>query len=84
MNKCKLIAIIFLIVYSLFTIYGTIFLSGWGSENKMKSTLMIFYKFPVGWAKLIAEKSLLFIPINILFWTTIVYFLCFMISKLKK
>ena len=51
MNKCKLIAIIFLIVYSLFTIYGTIFLSGWGSENKMKSTLMIFYKFPVDWAK---------------------------------
>jgi hypothetical protein len=84
MNKCKLIAIIFLIVYSLFTIFGTIFLTGWGGENKIKSTLMIFYKFPVDWTKLIVEKSILFLPINILFWTSIVYFLCFAVSKLKN
>ena len=84
MNKCKLIAILFFIAYSIFTIFGTIFLSGWGGENKLKSALMIFYKFPFDWAKLIAERSLLFIPINILFWTAIVYFLCFMISKLKN
>jgi hypothetical protein len=80
MNKCKFVVIIFLITYSLFSVFGTIFLIGWGGESRIKSTLMIFYKFPFDWTKLITENSLAFIPLNILFWTTLVFFLCFIIQ----
>lgn len=84
-KRAKKIALIFLLVYSLFSIFGTVFLVGWGGESNIKSLLMLFYKFPFDWTKLISEKSLLFLPLNILFWTIIVYVISiFTIKILNK
>lgn len=77
------IALIFLVLYGMCAIYGTHYLVSWGHTNTTKSALLLFYKFPFDWASLISEVSILFLPLNILFWSGVVYLVALGIVKLK-
>ncbi len=63
----------FSILYSIACTFGTIFLVTWGSTNWYKELMMVMLSWPLEWNKLIAE-SLIWLPLNILFWTLLMFF----------
>jgi hypothetical protein len=66
------LTISFLIIYTLATTVGSIFLVTWGSTNWYKETLVFMLTWPVKWDELIIE-SFVWLFVNIGFWTVIVY-----------
>lgn len=66
------LTISFLIIYTLATTVGSIFLVTWGSTNWYKETLVFMLTWPVKWDKLIIE-SFVWLFVNIGFWTVMVY-----------
>jgi len=77
-------AILFLIMYSIFIIYGSLFLVSWGHTSMIKKLVLFFTEFPFSWGDLIVEVSIVFLPLNILFWTLVFYLVVLGIHKLKS
>lgn len=85
MNRLAIkIAFVFFILYGLFSLFGTIFFVGWGGENILKSIVLFFYKFPFDWVYLMVNKSYWFLPLNILFWSIVVYFFALLVIKIRR
>lgn len=75
----------FLILYSIFSVFGTIFLVDWfGHKSPYKGAFIWLYEFPVDWITLIVEGSLFFLVLNILFWSLIVYLITWGVISLKQ
>jgi len=72
-----IVTLIFAIIYSICLIFGSIFLVSWGGENLFKTCLMFFLTFPIDWASLIANKSMIYLLLNIFFWSLVVYIITF-------
>lgn len=84
MNRLALkIALWFMGVYALLSIFGSIFLVSWGHTNWYKEVMVFALTFPIAWDKLIVDVSLFFLLLNILFWSVIVYLLAFLIIKIR-
>ncbi len=84
MNKlARKIALWFMGIYTLLATFGSIFLVSWGHSNWYKKIMVFALTFPVAWDKLIADVSLIFLPLNILFWSAVVYLLAFLIIKIR-
>lgn len=72
-NKISIrLTISFLIIYTLSTTIGSIFLVTWGSTNWFKETIEFMLNWPVEWDKLFID-SLAWLFVNIGFWTVIFY-----------
>lgn len=78
------IATIFFVIYGLFIVVGSPFLLSWGSEGFFAVVTKPFLYFPLDWPSLIAEKSLLFLILNIFFWSTIVYTFVLIIERIRS
>lgn len=76
------IALIFLFAYSFFSLFGTVFFTGWAKPSILKSIVVWFYKFPIDWIDLMVNVSYWFLLINIAFWSVLVYVLALIIIKL--
>ena len=74
---------VFLVVYAIFSLFGTVFLVSWGHTNWVKKLLMVFFKFPLDWAHLIGNVSIWYLPLNILFWTVLYFFIYKLVKKVK-
>lgn len=84
MNKLALkIALWFMGVYAILAIFGSIFLVSWGHTNWYKKVMVFALTFPIAWDKLIVDVSLFFLPLNILFWSIVVYFSALLIIKIR-
>jgi hypothetical protein len=73
---------IFLLAYSLASTIGSVFLVTWGSPSWFKSTMIFLGSFPIDWNKLIVERGIVFLLLNCLFWSILVYLLVLAIEKL--
>ncbi len=73
--------VIFFILYSLACTFGSIFLVTWGSTNWYKKLINFMLTWPLNWDKLIID-SIIWLPVNILFWTTLTYLLATSIETL--
>lgn len=85
MMKSKLairVSVLFLIGYGIASTFGSIFLVTWGSTSLFKTIMLFFLKFPIDWAYLIVERSVLYLLVHIMFWTLTVYFVVFIVEKL--
>ena len=76
-------AIVFFVIYGLACTVGSIFLITWGSPSVFKSFMNFMLTFPINWDSLIV-KSLFYLLLNILFWSTIVYILAYLMERLIK
>lgn len=84
MNKLALkIALWFMGIYAILAIFGSIFLVSWGHTNWYKEVMVFALTFPIAWDKLIVDVSLVFLPLNILFWSVVVYLFAFLIIKIR-
>ena len=84
MNKLALkIALWFMVIYAMLAIFGSIFLVSWGHTNWYKEVMVFALTFPVSWDKLIVDVSLIFLPLNILFWSVVVYLFALLIIKIR-
>jgi len=84
MKKLALIiALWFMGVYTIFAIFGTIFLVSWGHTNWYREVMVFALTFPIAWDQLIVNVSLFFLPLNILFWSIVVYFFALLIIKIR-
>lgn len=70
-------------IYAIIATLGSMFLVSWGHTNWYKEVMVFALTFPIAWNELIADVSLLFLPLNILFWSTVVYFFALLIMKLR-
>ena len=68
----KIITITFFIIYFLATTLGSVFLVSWGSTNWYKEIMLFFISTPINWRIMIVD-SIVWLPINILFWTTLIF-----------
>jgi hypothetical protein len=72
-NKISIrLTISFLIIYTLATTLGSIFLVTWGSTNWYKETIEFMISWPVKWDKLIID-SFAWLFVHIGFWTVMFY-----------
>ena len=84
MNKLALkITLLFMGIYAILATFGSLFLVSWGHTNWYKEVMVFALAFPIAWNKLIADVSLFFLPLNILFWSTVVYFCALLIIKMR-
>lgn len=72
-----IVTLIFTIIYSICSIFGSIFLVSWGGENLFKACLMFFLTFPIDWVSLIVNESMIYLLLNIIFWSLVVYTITF-------
>jgi hypothetical protein len=79
-----ILAVVFFVAYGLASTVGSIFLVTWGSPSLFKTIMIFLGTFPINWHYLIVEKSVFYLLLNILFWTTIVYLLVLFAEKLIK
>ena len=77
------IALWFMGIYTILSIFGLIFLVSWGHTSWYKEIMVYALTFPIGWDKLIVNVSLIFLPLNILFWSIAVYFFVILIIKIR-
>lgn len=85
MNRIAIkVSIVFMVVYGLLVTVGSIFLVSWGNTNWYKEMMLFALSFPVAWKDLIVEVSLIFLPLNIIFWSAIIYGLVTAILKAKS
>lgn len=70
------IAIVFLIIYSIASTIGSIFLITFGEKTLYKTIMSFFFDYPFNWwDRIILRNYIIGISLNIIFWTFIVYFL---------
>lgn len=74
------LTISFLIIYTLATTVGTIFLVTWGATNWYKETIVFMLTWPVKWDELIID-SFAWLFVNIGFWTVMVYLISLVIEN---
>ncbi|MEM9297512.1 MAG: hypothetical protein AAGA64_03915 [Bacteroidota bacterium] len=85
MNRIAIkVSLVFMVIYGLLVTVGSIFLVSWGHTNWYKEMMLFALSFPVAWKDLIVEESLIFLPLNILFWTAIIYGLVTVALKVKS
>jgi hypothetical protein len=85
MSKVALFfSIVFFIAYGLASTVGSIFLVSWGSRSLFKEIMFFFLSFPVDWNRLIVEKSIYYLLLNVIFWTVIVYLIGSAVEKIVK
>lgn len=82
-KKALRISITFLVIYGIVMTLGSPFLLSWGSNGLVSALTKPFLYFPVDWAYLIADKSLLFLALNIMFWSGIVYIIVLVVEKVR-
>lgn len=83
-NKVSIrLVISFLIIYTLSTTIGSIFLVTWGTTNWYKETLEFLLSWPINWDKLIME-SYGWLFVNICFWTAVVYLAALLLENLVR
>lgn len=73
----------FFIVYTVACTFGSIFLVTWGSTNWYKELMIIMLTWPIGWDKLIVD-SLIWLMVNIAFWTALIYVASLTIETLVR
>jgi hypothetical protein len=57
---------------------------GWGSKSLFQQVMVFFLTYPLNWSELAVNVSLVFLPLNILFWSAIVFVITYLISRALK
>jgi hypothetical protein len=82
MNKFSIITTsLFFIIYTFCITIGSIFVVSWGGVNIFKTIIVFMMSFPINWFKLI-EDNILYLFVNILCWSLIVYVFSYLLEKL--
>lgn len=72
------------LIYSLIVFMISPFLVSFGEKTFLNFIIDFLFSFPVNWKDLIVNKSLFFIVLNGLFWSTIGHFIYYVIIYIFK
>ena len=77
-------AIVFFITYGLASTVGSIFLVTWGGKSWFKTLIIFLTTFPLDWDHLIVGKFGINLLLNVIFWSTVVYFIVLSMEKMIR
>lgn len=78
------VSIIFFVLYSISATFGSIFLITWGHSSVFKNLILFMLNFPMNWSYLVVNYSIVFLLLNVVFWSFFIYAIVFLVEYIIK